>query len=330
MIENLVWDSSGQLQTGLSDEALKQALKDPEYSVWVNIYDEPLISSRALLGDVFKFHPLAIEDALEETHVPKVDDWESYLYLVLRLIDPKQDFNTGIETRELDVFIGKRFIVTHQMKGNLGIEKIWQVVQKGPRQMISGPVNILYLIMDSTADNFISAADQIDIILNGMEDKLFDDPESSLLEEIFSFKRGLLNLRQVVAPQREVMNKLARGDYALLGEEGRLYFRDVYDHFLRLYEIIEDLRDLTGSTLEIYLSVVNNRMSSVMKTLTIITTLFMPISFLTGFFGMNFFKPVQDIPAWTGSIVFHIALGLIVLVPIGMLLYSLRRGWMKS
>jgi magnesium transporter len=330
MIENMVWDSSGRLQTGLSDVSLKHALKDQKHNVWVNIYDEPLESSRALLREIFKFHPLAIEDALEETHVPKVDDWNSYLYLVLRLIDPEQDFNAGIETCELDVFIGKGFLVTHQVKGNLGIEKVWQIVQKGPHQLTSGPVHILYLILDSAADHFISAADQIDIILNGMEDKLFDNPESSLLEDIFSFKRGLLSLRQVVAPQREVMNKLARGDYDLLGEEGRLYFRDVYDHFLRLYEIIEDLRDLTGSTLEIYLSVINNRMSSVMKTLTIITTLFMPISFLTGFFGMNFFRPVQDMPAWTGSLVFHVALGLIVLVPIGMLIYSLRRGWMKS
>ncbi len=330
MIKNMVWDPSGQFKTEISDEDLKQTLSNQESYIWVNIYDEPLTSSRALLKEVFNFHPLAIEDALEETHVPKVDDWESYLYLVLRLIDPKQDFNTGIETRELDVFIGKRFIVTHQVKGNLGIERIWQIVQKDPRQFMSGPVHLLYLIMDSTADNFISAADQIDIILNGMEDQLFDDPESSLLEDIFTFKRGLLNLRQVVAPQREVMNKLARGDYRILGEEGRLYFRDVYDHFLRLYEIIEDLRDLTGSTLEIYLSVVNNRLSSVMKTLTIITTLFMPISFLTGFFGMNFFKPVQELPAWTGSTVFHIALGLMVMVPFGMLIYSLRRGWMKS
>lgn len=329
MIESLVWDSDGQIHKGLSSEALKKALSDQDRSIWVNIHDESLEASRALLRDVFNFHPLAIEDALEETHVPKVDDWESYLYMVLRLIDPKQDFSTGIETRELDVFIGKNFIVTHQTKGNLGIEKIWEVVQKAPRQPNSDPVHLLYLIMDSAADSFISAADQIDVILNGMEDQLFDDPESSLLEDIFTFKRGLLNLRQVVAPQREVMNKLARGDYVLLKDEGRLYFRDVYDHFLRLYEIIEDLRELTGSTLEIYLSVVNNRMSSVMKTLTIITTLFMPISFLTGFFGMNFFKPVENIPSWTSSVAFHIALGLMVLVPIGMLVYSRRRGWMK-
>lgn len=329
MIENLVWDTSGQIQKELSNDALEQSMADNERFVWVNIHDESLDSSRALLRDVFKFHPLAIEDALEETHVPKVDDWQSYLYMVLRLIDPKQDFNTGIETRELDVFIGKHFIVTHQTKGNLGIEKIWEIVQKDPRQLNSGPVHLLYLIMDSAADSFISAADQVDIILNGMEDQLFNNPESSLLEDIFTFKRGLLNLRQVVAPQREVMNKLARGDYAILGADSRLYFRDVYDHFLRLYEIIEDLRDLTGSALEIYLSVVNNRMSSVMKTLTIITTLFMPISFLTGFFGMNFFKPIENLPAWTGSIAFHIALGLMILVPIGMLLYSLRRGWMK-
>lgn len=329
MIKSMRWDQDGQVEIGLSTEALKAALADDQSRVWVDLCDESLESSRAVLRDVFDFHPLAIEDALEETHVPKVDDWQRYLYVVLRLIDPDQDFSGGIETEELDVFISERFIVTHQDQGNQAIGQVWEVVQKDQHQLQGGPAHILYLVLDSAADHFISAADQVDILLNGMEDQLFENPDPSLLETIFTYKRGLLTLRQVVAPQREVMNKLARGDYPILGSEAKFYFRDVYDHFLRLYEIIEDLRDLTGSALEIYLSVVNNRMNSVMKTLTVITTLFMPISFLASFFGMNFFQPLGGELAWTSSTTFQVVLGLMVLVPVGMLLYSLRRGWMR-
>ncbi|MFN2304152.1 MAG: CorA family divalent cation transporter, partial [Anaerolineales bacterium] len=133
----------------------------------------------------------------------------------------------------------------------------------------------------------------------------------------------------IVVPQREVLDKLARGEYQVLGKVANIYFHDVYDHYVRLYEIIENLRDLTNSTLEIFLSVVNNRMNGIMKTLTVITTLFMPISFLAGFFGMNFFKPVLDLGHWTSTPVFPIVLGAMIIFPFTMLFYMLKKGWMK-
>ena len=200
---------------------------------------------------------------------------------------------------------------------------------KDSRVLEGGPAALLYRLLDEMADDFISMADQIDLILNGMEDQLFDDPDASLLEDLFTYKRGLLHLRQIIGPQREVLNKLARGDFKILGDEAKMYFRDIYDHFLRLYEIIENLRDLTGSTLDIYLSVVNNRMNSVMKTLTIITTLFMPISFLAGFFGMNFFRPGEGVDIWTSGGVFYVVLAIMVLFPVGMIVFINRKGWLK-
>ena len=329
MIETMVWSENEEIRTGISTADLKDALTDENRFVWVNIHDEPVESSRKMLMDVFDFHPLAIEDALEETHVPRIDDWGGYLYLVLRIMDPKQDFNEEFRTRELDVFINNNYIVTHQEHGNLAIEKVWQLVLRNPQHLGSTPVHLLYLILDAAADDFIFAADKIDLIINELEDRVFYDPDPKMLEVISTLKQGLMSLRQVIAPQREVLNKMARGDYLILEEDSRLYFRDVYDHFHRLYEIIDSLRDLTGSTLEIYLSVVNNRMGNVMKTLTIITTLFMPISFLTGFFGMNFFQPVMGATGWTNFTVFYIVLGILLLLPVGMLIFISRRGWLK-
>lgn len=329
MIENMVWGLEQEISLNISKREVKAALADKNRFVWVNIHDEPVESSRKMLMDVFNFHPLAIEDALEETHVPRIDDWGDYLYLALRIMDPQQNFNEAFNTRELDVFISDNYIVTHQEKGNLGIDKIWQLVQRNPQHLGSTPIHLLYLILDNAADDFILSAEKIDLILNDLEDQVFHDPDPEMLEVISNMKQGLMNLRQVIAPQREVLNKMARGDYLILEQGSRVYFRDVYDHFHRLYELIDSLRDLTSSTLEIYLSVVNNRMSNVMKTLTIITTLFMPISFLTGFFGMNFFQPVMGAAGWTGFTAFHVILGIMILLPLAMLIIIFRRGWLK-
>ena len=141
-------------------------------------------------------------------------------------------------------------------------------------------------------------------------------------------KRALLHLRRIIAPQREVLNKLARGDYGVIDEGERIFFRDVYDHLVRLYDITEGLRDLVGGALDTYLSVVSNRMNEVMRTLTVITTLFLPVSFLVGFFGTNFFQPVAPLTAWTDRPAFVLMLLAMIVVPAGMFLWIRKRAWM--
>jgi magnesium transporter len=132
----------------------------------------------------------------------------------------------------------------------------------------------------------------------------------------------------IVLPQREVLNKLARDDYKVIDHKDRVFFRDIYDHLVRLHDLNESLRDLVGGALDTYLSVINNRMNEVMKTLTIITTLFMPLTFLTGFFGMNFFEPLGLMKEWTTSPVFYIVLAINLLLPMGMYIWVRRRNWL--
>jgi magnesium transporter len=170
--------------------------------------------------------------------------------------------------------------------------------------------------------------DKIEDGIDLIEDEVFESPDPALLEQIFSQKRAILHLRRVIAPQREVLNKLARGDYGLIGEGERIFYRDVYDHLVRLHDIVEGLRDLAGSALDTYLSALNNRMNEVMKILAIITTLFMPVSFLAGFFGMNFFQPTRDVGAWTGETAFYLMLAASVIIPVGMYLWMHSRKWM--
>jgi magnesium transporter len=171
--------------------------------------------------------------------------------------------------------------------------------------------------------------DEIDEAIDQLEDEVFDKPTPQTLERIFKMKRAVIHLRRIISPQREVLNKLARDDYPVIDAKDRVYFRDVYDHLVRLYDINESLRDLVGGALDTYLSVINNRMNEIMRTLTVVTTLFMPISFAAGFFGMNFFQPVEEpLKMWSTNPVFILALVAMFLTPVGMFLWIRRRGWM--
>jgi magnesium transporter len=330
MIRNILWTKEGNIQEDLSKGKIKEAISSPDHLIWVDIFDAEHDKSESILKDIFNFHPLAIDDALEETHVPKIDDWEDYLYLVFQAINlDQQEGVPELLTQEVDIFIGKNYILTYHEDKNDTIDKVWDRSSKNKRLFEHGAANLLYLVLDETASDYINKTDKIAMVINDIEDQLFDDPDTSLLEQIFSLKRSILNLRQSISPQREVLNKLARGDYAILGGYSNMYFRDVYDHFFRLFDIAENLQDLTSNTLEIFLSTINNRMNGIMKTLTIITTLFMPISFLTGFFGMNFFAPIENYSWWTSTPVLVVVIVASVLFPVSMLIYFFRKGWMR-
>lgn len=327
MIRALYRTQAGSINTDLAVADFADALQDSEGLLWVDLGAEASAACRPILEDIFGFHPLAVDDALEETHVPRVDDWGSYLYLSVRAIDPRQDPGHLLQTIELDMFLGRNYVVTHHSQPVAALECAWTLAQRGEHPLSRDTSYLLYRLVDEIASDYILAAENIDDGINEIEDRLFERAEPALLERVFAVKRDLLHLRRIIAPQREMVNKLARGDFAVIEPAARIYFRDVYDHFVRLYDIVENLRDLTGSALEIYLSVVNNRMNDTMKTLTIITTLFMPISFLTGFFGMNFFQPAADMPRWTGWPVFLLLMAVMVLLPTSMYVWIRRRMW---
>lgn len=190
-----------------------------------------------------------------------------------------------------------------------------------------GPDHVLYKITDNLVAGYMPTVEKIDAAIDQIEDQVFDRPSPRTLEQLFALKRVLLAMRRILLPQREVLNKLARDDYKVIDPKDRIFFRDIYDHLVRLHDLNESLRDLVGGALDTYLSVINNRMNEVMKTLTIITTLFMPLAFVTGFFGMNFFEPPGLMKAWTTSPVFYIILAITVFLPIGMFLWMRRRTW---
>jgi magnesium transporter len=228
-----------------------------------------------------------------------------------------------LTTREMDIFLGPNFLVTHHRQPVRAVNRLWTNLQTDQRRLELGPDHLLYELLDLITADYLPAVDALDEVIDRLEDEVFSRPTQYTLNKIFSLKRAILHLRRIIGPQREVLNRLARDDYPFIDPKDRVYFRDVYDHLVRLVDIIESLRDLIGGTLDTYLSVVANRTNEVMKTLTVTSVLFMPISFLAGFFGMNFL----GIP-FNRLDLLVIALVSMIIVPIAMFLWFRHRGWL--
>lgn len=328
MIRSLYYSPGKPIRTDISPDEFPRLIRDRNGLLWVDFMSEPAEIAEPILRS-FNFHPLAIDDALQETHTPKIDDWGDYIYIVLNIMNYKHEhgiFESEID--ELDIFLGKTFVITFHDQLISAIEDAWAACQRDARHVQDGPDHLLYRITDALVNSYMPLVEQIDHQIDHIEDQVFDNPSRNTLEQIFALKRILLSMRRIILPQREVLNKLARDDYRVIDPKDKVFFRDIYDHLVRLHDINESLRDLVSGAMDTYLSVINNRMNEVMKTLAIITTLFMPITFVTGFFGMNFFEPVANLVGWTTRQVFEITVGVMLGLPIIMYLWMRRRTWL--
>lgn len=328
MIRSIYYQPGHPIQKDLPPEKFPELVQNQQGVLWVDFISEPPEVCLPILEE-FGFHPLAIDDALQETHVPRLDDWGEYLYIVLNYMnmEPNGDM-WATKVDELDVFLGKNYIVTHHDDRISAVDETWVACDRDQRNLHEGADHILYRIADNLMAGYMPAVEKIDDAIDHIEDQVFDRPSPRTLEQLLALKRVLVAMRRIIIPQREVLNKLARDDYQVIDPKDRVFFRDIYDHLVRLHDLNESLRDLVGSVLDTYLSVINNRMNEVMKTLTIITVLFMPLTFLTGYFGMNFFEPLGNLKEWTSNPVFYLTLAIIVIMPTGMYLWMRRRTWL--
>lgn len=342
MIRSLYWSTDGEFHENLEPAVFQGALSDPKALLWVDLSQEPTVTSQRILRDFFDFHPLAVDDALDERHVPRVDDWGTYLYIVLHAVSLDVSAENPLTALELDVFMGPNYVLTHHLRPIPALARVWSGCLQngclGPRAAPTesadaapphqGPGYLLYRIADEIVSDTVPVIEEIDERIDTIEDQIFADPTRSTLHDTFTLRRALLRLRRVLGPEREVFRSLATASHAAVPSEDRVFYRDIYDHLVRLHELSENLRDLAGGALDTYLSVVNNRMNEVMKVLTVITTLFMPLSFLAGFFGMNFFQPAAPLDAWTSRTAFALMLAAMVLCPVAMAIWMHERGWL--
>lgn len=312
-------------------ENLAETLADPEACAWIDILrsegsrDEPELEK--LFREVFAFHPLAIEDALVDTHLPKADDWEKYLYLCCQGAD--YSAQAGLKLRELDAFLGPNYLITLRSEPSSNIDRIAKTLfQTDAPNRRSGPDHLLYMILDGLADEFLRVIDGLDEAIDAVQDQVLAGPTRKTLQTILKLKRSALSLQRLLVPQREVLNRLARDVYPVVRAENRVYFRDVYDHHVRIHQSAETLRDLITSALDTYLSAISNRTNDVMKVLTIVTVLFLPMNTIVGFFGMNFFGDNIAVP-WhpSKSIVFWTTMAAMAITPFLAAYWLKRKGW---
>jgi magnesium transporter len=329
MIRILARLPNGVFRSDVQPSELAALRADPNVLIWVDLMPqgEEEHAAERLLLEQFAFHPLAIDDALRESHVPKVDDWHEYIYVVLHAVR-LDSASKRLQTQELDLFVGKNYLVTHHADAIASLDRIWAGVCREQRRLASGTDNVLYQIIDAIVADYMPLVDQLDDWIDEVESEIFKKPTAQTLARILRQKRRLVSLRRSLSTLREVLNRLARDDYEVIDPQDRVYFRDVYDHVVRLYDIVESMRDLVSGSLDIYLSVTSNRINETMKTLTIVNVIFLPLSFMVGFFGMNFFGEEFALhPHTAGGWLFWLIIALMLVVPPTMYAWMRLRKW---
>ncbi len=299
-----------------------EVLKLPEAtSVWID-FDSPSEDENRLLTDFFHFHPLAVEDAIAHIHHPKLDDYQNYLFLIMHEL--KSELNREEpETVEVDIFLGSHFLVTYHSQPLHCIQTLKNTLDKNPALLQKTPDFLLHFLLDSMVDSFLPVLDALEERMEAVEEEVLAKAPRKSLDEILSLKRQLMKIRRFSVLQREVLRLLSSGEHTLIHPDLLMYYRDVYDHLVRISDLSESYRDILSSVLEGYLTTISNRLNEVMKVLTIIATIMMPLTLITGIYGMNFpAMPLQDSPAG-----FWIVMAGMGVLSILMLVIFRRAGW---
>jgi magnesium transporter len=291
-------------------------------SVWVDL-DQPTPAEARILSDVFHFHELAIEDAMSAAHHPKVESYGDYLYLILHGIDFSASEHC-FQTQDVDFFLGAQYLVTVHPGVSRTLGKINDVCGRDDRVLGEGPGTLMYRIIDTMIDNYRPEVEKLESQLDAIENEVFESPNQRMARRILNFKKDVASLRQVVLPQRDAVGRLARREFPLITEALAYRFRDVHDHLVRLSDEAMFFQDRITSILDAHLSAVSNQLNSVMKVLTVIATLFMPLTVLTGMWGMN--VPLPQFPGGDAAQFWWIV-GVMLGSSVGMLSYFRRKGW---
>ena len=272
-------------------EQVEPGWLDPSSSVtlWVDLA-APTDEEARILSDVFHFHPLSVEDARSALQYPKVEPYPGYLYLVLHGIDLAKG-KSQFATRDMDFFLGRNYLVTVHDGQSRSIHRIHELCDQHERILSEGPVALLHRIVDSMVDHYRPAIQEFETRLDKLEDQAFKGQEQ-IVRQVIRLKRELGMLRRVIMPQRDVIGRLARREFAAITDEMAYRFRDVYDHTARYADEAWLLQERVTGIHEVNLASVSNRLNQVMKVLTVMSTIFLPLTVLTGMWGMNVKLPL--------------------------------------
>ena len=296
---------------------------DGNVTFWVDL-SAPTPEEADILRRVFHFHELAVEDSLSESHHPKVESYGWFLYLILHGID-FEAAKHRFATHDTDFFVGPSYLVTVHDGTSRSIAAMREICERNEHVLEDGAVGLLHRIVDAMVDNYLPEVEKLSDRLERIEHRVFDDANGDLIKPILTLKRDVASMRRVLLPQRDVVGRLARREFAIISEQLSYRFRDVYDHLVRLTDESMLFHDRLSSLLDAHLTSVSTRLNQVMKVLTVIATIFMPLTVLTGMWGMN-----VPLPVFPGSegMQFWWLLGLMLAASGAMLWVFRLRRWM--
>lgn len=312
-----------KVEEGATVDQLPALLKDPSVVIWVDM-ESPTSEDERVLLDIFRFHPLTVEDCRENRHYPKIEEFPGYIYFIVHGVraDTSPDrFNTI----ELDGFLGPNYVITYHHDMFRSINEVKQLLRTSPVGCQRGPAFLAHQILDRVVDYYSPVLDDFDDRIDRLEDDIFTakNPNNRILSEIMDLKRSVLRLRRISVKQMDVVLRMSRGEFHLIPEEMRPFYRDIHDHLVRVVDLAENYRDLISGSLEAYLSVVSNRLNEIMKVLTIFSAIMLPLTFIAGVYGMNF----DNMPELHSRYGYYATWGLMIVVAFLMLFFFWRRGW---
>jgi len=298
--------------------------KDKPTVTWINIDGLHQVEILERLGECYGLHPLVLEDILNTDQRPKMEDYGEYLYIVLRMLN-YNDKSSEIEAEQISLILGPNFVFSFQEREGDTFNLIRERIRNSKGRIRKmGADYLTYTLLDSIVDNYFIILEKLGEKIEFLEDELVTRPTPETLQIIHHLKREMIFLRKAVWPLREVIGSLERGEPPLVKETTRVYLRDVYDHTIQTIDTIETYRDMVSGMLDIYLSSISNRLNAVMKVLTIIATIFMPLTFLAGIYGMNF-KYMPELEwRWGYLMVWLIMIG----IGVFMLTYFKKKRWL--
>ncbi|WP_319406803.1 magnesium/cobalt transporter CorA [uncultured Desulfosarcina sp.] len=305
----------------LVEEALP--LLTSSATTWLNIDGIHDISLMEHIGKIYGVHPLTLEDVLNTTQRPKTEAFDGYLFIVLKMLHYDAE-KEGISSEQVSLILGKTFLITFQEVAGDVFTPVRERIRKGKGQIRTGGCDYLaYALIDAIVDNYFVILEKVGQRLETLEETIDENPDAGMLEEIHAIRHDLIYLRKQVWPLREIIAHLQKDGAPFVGEAIGPFLRDVYDHTIQTIDTIESFRDILSGMQDLYLSIISNRMNEVMKVLTIIATIFIPITFVAGIYGMNFTHMPELAWRWGYLFVWIVILAIII----GMLVFFRRRKW---
>jgi magnesium transporter len=304
--------AEGRLDTG-SRELIDRWQADERTLLWLDMDNEPAAAAAVLLHEEFGLHPLAVQDALRERHPPKLEDFGDYTFLLLRGLSADSR-DTDFSTIQLALFVGRRFLVTRHSAESPSTDRLWREVQENPDRLSAGPAALALRLCRIMVDRYLGILLALEPRLEELEDEILSSPRDELLGELAGYKSRLKKLRRVVAYHQQVFSELRNGASRLFGAEVVHELNDVYEHQERAVSLSGLYYELAVDLVESYLSLASHHLNRIMKVLTIVTAIFVPLSFLAGLYGMNF-ENIPELHARSGYfILLGVMAGIVVLL----------------